>query len=84
LLDIGLPDVSGLSVLERLKRDPATRHIPVHVVSGLERSQVAMELGAIGYVIKPATRERLVEAIQQLEATSERDVRRLLIVEDDS
>ncbi|HDS0924961.1 TPA: response regulator [Stenotrophomonas maltophilia] len=84
LLDIGLPDVSGLSVLERLKRDPALRHIPVHVVSGLERSQVAMELGAIGYVIKPATRERLVEAIQQLEATSERDVRRLLIVEDDS
>ncbi|WP_315386988.1 response regulator [uncultured Stenotrophomonas sp.] len=84
LLDIGLPDVSGLSVLERLKRDPATRHIPVHVVSGLERSQVAMELGAIGYVIKPATRERLVEAIQQLEATNERDVRRLLIVEDDS
>ncbi|MFI8716607.1 response regulator [Stenotrophomonas sp. NPDC077464] len=84
LLDIGLPDVSGLSVLERLKRDPATRHIPVHVVSGLERSQLAMELGAIGYVIKPATRERLVEAIQQLEATSERDVRRLLIVEDDS
>jgi len=84
LLDIGLPDVSGLSVLERLKRDPATRHIPVHVVSGLERSQVALELGAIGYVIKPATRERLVEAIQQLEATNERDVRRLLIVEDDS
>lgn len=83
LLDIGLPDVSGLSVLERLKRDPATRHIPVHVVSGMERSQVAMELGAIGYVIKPATRERLVEAIQQLEETSQRDVRRLLIVEDD-
>lgn len=84
LLDIGLPDVSGLSVLERLKRDPLTRHIPVHVVSGLERSQVAMELGAIGYVIKPATRERLVGAIQQLEATSQRDMRRLLIVEDDT
>ncbi len=84
LLDLGLPDVSGLSVLERLKRDPQTRHIPVHVVSGMERSQVAMELGAIGYVIKPATRERLVEAIQQLEETSQRDVRRLLIVEDDS
>ncbi len=84
LLDIGLPDVSGLSVLERLKRDPLTRHIPVHVVSGMERSQLAMELGAIGYVIKPATRERLVEAIQQLEKTSQRDVRRLLIVEDDT
>ncbi len=84
LLDLGLPDVSGLSVLERLKRDPQTRHIPVHVVSGMERSQLAMELGAIGYVIKPASRERLVDAIQQLEETSQRDMRRLLIVEDDS
>ncbi|NIJ70700.1 response regulator [Xanthomonas sp. 60] len=84
LLDLGLPDVSGLSVLERLKRDPKTRHIPVHVVSGMERSQVALELGAIGYVIKPATRERLAEAIHQLEKTSQRDMRRLLIVEDDS
>src|SRR5690606_19757931 len=83
LLDIGLPDVSGLSVLERLKRAPATRHIPVHVVSALERSQVAMELGAVGYLIKPATRERLASAFHQLEETHARDMRRLLIVEDD-
>ena len=83
LLDLGLPDVSGLSVLERLKRDSHTRHIPVHVVSGMERSQVALELGAIGYVIKPASRERLVDAIRQLEETNQRDMRRLLIVEDD-
>ncbi|KAG1447064.1 hypothetical protein G6F57_017159 [Rhizopus arrhizus] len=47
LLDIGLPDVSGLSVLERLKRNPDTRHIPVHVVSAMDRGQVARELGAI-------------------------------------
>ncbi|KAB7770838.1 response regulator [Xanthomonas maliensis] len=84
LLDIGLPDASGLSVLERLKRDPATRHIPVHVVSALERSQVALELGAVGYLIKPATRELLVGAIRQLEETNARALRRLLIVEDDS
>ncbi|WP_286071792.1 response regulator [Stenotrophomonas sp. 57] len=84
LLDIGLPDVSGLSVLERLKRNPETRHIPVHVVSAMDRSQVARELGAIGFAIKPTTRERLVSAIEQLEQTSQRDVRRLLIVEDDN
>lgn len=84
LLDIGLPDVSGLSVLERLKRNPDTRHIPVHVVSATDRSQVARELGAIGFAIKPTTRERLAAAIEQLEQTSQRDVRRLLIVEDDS
>ncbi|PJL58516.1 hybrid sensor histidine kinase/response regulator [Stenotrophomonas maltophilia] len=84
LLDIGLPDVSGLSVLERLKRNPDTRHIPVHVVSAMERGQVARELGAIGFAIKPTTRERLVTAIEQLEQTSQRDMRRLLIVEDDN
>ncbi|EMI50241.1 Two-component hybrid sensor and regulator, partial [Stenotrophomonas maltophilia AU12-09] len=84
LLDIGLPDVSGLSVLERLKRNPDTRHIPVHVVSATDRSQVARELGAIGFAIKPTTRERLVTAIEQLEQTSQRDMRRLLIVEDDN
>ncbi|WP_427926790.1 response regulator [Xanthomonas hortorum] len=84
LLDIGLPDASGLSVLERLKRDPATRHIPVHVVSAMERSQIALELGAVGYLIKPATRELLAGAIRQLEDTNARAVRRLLIVEDDS
>ncbi|MGV7188357.1 response regulator [Xanthomonas axonopodis] len=84
LLDIGLPDASGLSVLERLKRDPATRHVPVHVVSALERSQIALELGAVGYLIKPATRELLAGAIRQLEETNARAVRRLLIVEDDS
>jgi signal transduction histidine kinase/DNA-binding response OmpR family regulator len=84
LLDIGLPDASGLSVLERLKRDPATRHIPVHVVSALDRTHTALELGAVGFVLKPATRDRLADAIRQLEDRQQRAVRNLLIVEDDA
>ena len=84
LLDIALPDASGLSVLERLKRDPATRHIPVHMVSALDRSHTALELGAIGHLLKPATRDGLVEALGQIERRLRRSVRRLLIVEDDA
>ena len=84
LLDIGLPDVSGLTVLERLKRDPKTRHIPVHMVSALDRAHTALELGAIGYVMKPASREALSEALHQLEDRLQRTVRHLLIVEDDN
>ena len=84
LLDVGLPDASGLSVLEQLKRDPATRHVPVHMVSGHERIQPALELGAVGYVVKPAQREDLVAAIERLQQRLQRDVRRLLIVEDDA
>jgi CheY-like chemotaxis protein len=84
LLDVGLPDASGLSVLEQLKRDPQTRHIPVHMVSATDRSQTARSLGAVGYVHKPATREALAEAIGQLERRLQHAVRRLLIVEDDA
>ncbi len=84
LLDIGLPDESGLSVLERLKRDPATRHVPVHVVSMHERAHTARELGAVGFLQKPVEREQLVEMFERIEQRLQRRVRRLLIVEDDA
>src|SRR5690606_38712144 len=59
VLDVGLPDNSGLTVLERLKADPKTRHIPVHVVSASDYTQTAMALGAVGYMLKPVRREQL-------------------------
>jgi signal transduction histidine kinase/DNA-binding response OmpR family regulator len=83
LLDVGLPDASGLSVLERLKRDPATRHIPVHMVSVSDNTQTALELGAIGYALKPVQRDELVKAMRKLEEQHARAVRRVLLVEDD-
>ncbi len=83
LLDVNLPDHSGLGVLDTLKRDPRTRHIPVHMISVSDYKREALELGAIGYALKPAKREALVEALQRLEAKFTQDVRRLLIVEDD-
>jgi CheY-like chemotaxis protein/CHASE3 domain sensor protein len=83
LLDVGLPDESGLSVLERLKRDPATRHIPVHMISVEDHTQPALELGAIGYTLKPAARDQLVEAINALKGRLDERPRRILIVEDD-
>jgi signal transduction histidine kinase/DNA-binding response OmpR family regulator len=83
LLDVGLPDASGLSVLERLKRNPATRHIPIHVVSAADNTQTALELGAVGYALKPVAREELAQALKKLEERYERQVRRVLLVEDD-
>ncbi len=59
-----LPDHSGLAVLDQLKRDSRTRHIPVHVASVADFSQEALELGAIGYALKPVKREELVEAFE--------------------
>jgi CheY-like chemotaxis protein/signal transduction histidine kinase/CHASE3 domain sensor protein len=84
LLDVNLPDHSGLGVLDRLKRDPRTRHIPVHMLSVSDYKREALELGAIGYALKPAKREELVEALRLLEAKVSQSVRRVLIVEDDA
>jgi len=83
VLDIGLPDHSGLSVLDRLKRDVRTRHIPVHVVSGSDYTHTALSLGAAGYMLKPVKREELTDAFRQLEERLNQRVRRVLIVEDD-
>ncbi|GMV30430.1 MAG: hypothetical protein AMXMBFR59_25550 [Rhodanobacteraceae bacterium] len=84
LLDIKLPDQSGLGVLDQLKRDPSTRHIPVHVVSGSDYTQQALERGAIGYAIKPVPREQLVDALRQMEARSASRLRSVLVVEDNA
>jgi len=83
LLDINLPDHSGLGVLDQLKRNPETRHIPVHVASVADFSREALELGAVGYALKPVQREQLVEAFERLEAKLSQSMRRVLVVEDD-
>ncbi len=83
VLDLGLPDQSGLTVLDRLKHDDATRHIPIHVVSASDHSQAALSLGAVGYLVKPVKREQLSEVLESLHAKLATRVRRVLIVEDD-
>jgi len=84
LLDMRLPDHSGLTVLERLKENPATRHIPVHIISVEDRKEAALQMGAIGYAIKPATRDELKEVFKRLEAKLAQKVKRILLVEDDA
>ena len=82
VLDIKLPDHSGLSVLDRLKQDPRTRHIPVHVCSATESQHTAFAMGAAGYLMKPVPYEQLSAALTELHERFSR-VRRLLVVEDD-
>ena len=84
LLDMRLPDEPGLSLLQRLKEQPRTRHIPVHVISTDDRTELALHLGAIGYAQKPATRESLVEVFSRLEARLTQKVKRVLVVEGDA
>jgi CheY-like chemotaxis protein/signal transduction histidine kinase len=84
LLDVNLPDHSGLGVLDQLKRNPQTRHIPVHMISVADYRHEAMGLGAIGYVLKPAQREQLIDALRKLEAKFSQSMRQVLVVEDDA
>ncbi|MCA4964463.1 response regulator [Pseudomonas sp. Y24-6] len=83
LLDMRLPDHSGLTVLQRLKEHADTRHIPVHVISVEDRVEAAMHMGAIGYAVKPTTREELKDVFARLEAKLTQKVKRVLLVEDD-
>jgi CheY-like chemotaxis protein len=83
LLDMRLPDDSGLSVLQQLKEDPRTRHIPVHVLSVEDLSETALQMGAVGYALKPASREQLRGVFDRIETKLSQKVRRVLLVEDD-
>src|SRR3546814_2281599 len=84
ILDMGLPGHTGLSVLDRIKRDMRTRHIPVHVVSVSDDTHTALAYGAIGYVMKPVKRGELVKILEGLETRFAQRMRRVLVIEDDA
>ncbi|HSC81068.1 MAG TPA: CHASE3 domain-containing protein, partial [Chitinolyticbacter sp.] len=84
LLDLKLPDQSGMAVLEQLKEDPLTRHIPTHVISSLDRGDAALYMGAVGYLAKPAARDELLAVFERLEARLSQKIKHLLLVEDDA
>ncbi len=81
-LDIALPDMEGWTVLDRLKHEKATRHIPVHIISGDEASSRGLRLGAFAQLEKPVTKEALDEAFAKIRGFVERPNKSLLIIED--
>ncbi len=83
ILDVGLPGMNGLTVMEKLKQNPDTRHIPVHFISASDQSLDAMKMGAIGYLTKPVSIDKLHEAFQTIETSISRTIKKLLVVEDD-
>ncbi|MBD2244533.1 response regulator [Nostoc sp. FACHB-888] len=83
MLDIHMPEMDGWTVLDRLKHKPDTRHIPVHILSVDERQQRGLQLGAITYLQKPVSPEGLTQVLTEIKGFIERQVKNLLIVEDD-
>lgn len=83
-MDLALPDMDGYSLLDRLKHDPSTRHIPVQIISSQEERVKGLRLGAVSVVSKPLTLEKLEESLNRIKNYIERDKKRLLIVEDNT
>ncbi|MDQ3246700.1 MAG: HAMP domain-containing protein [Pseudomonadota bacterium] len=65
-LDLGLSDIDGFVLLDLLKHDSQTAHIPIHVISGAERTASAIALGAAGVTEKPANDQDLVQVFSGL------------------
>jgi CheY-like chemotaxis protein len=79
-LDITLPDMAGWTILDRLKHDPATRHIPVHVITGDENRRRGLALGAMTYLEKSVTKDNLNAAFDTIHHSLQRRTKKLLIV----
>jgi CheY-like chemotaxis protein/HAMP domain-containing protein len=80
-LDIFLPDMLGWTVLNSLKLDPATRHIPVQIISVAEERQHGLSRGAFSYMIKPATTDGLEQCFDRIKTFIVPRMRNLLVVE---
>ena len=82
-LDVFLPDMLGWTVLSQLKQDPATRHIPVQILTVEEERQYSLERGAFAFMNKPATTDELAAALNRIKKFASSRTRQLLVVEDD-
>ena len=84
ILDIKLSDIEGWRVLQSIKNDLSTRHIPVQVVSNDDDRERAIRQGAFGMLTKPVTREQVLSTFEELRSFVTGPTRRLLVVEDDA
>jgi CheY-like chemotaxis protein/signal transduction histidine kinase len=82
-LDVFLPDMLGWTVLNQLKRDPATRHVPVQILTIEEERQYGLERGAFSFIRKPLTTDGLEAAFDRIKQFTAPRVRQLLVIEDD-
>ncbi len=83
ILDMKLPGIDGWTVLKWLKEDKELQHIPVHVMSGMNREKLAKEMGAFDFMVKPITTEKLKSAFAAIDVQINNIYKKVLILEDD-
>jgi CheY-like chemotaxis protein/signal transduction histidine kinase len=84
ILDLNLPDITGWEVMQILKIEPTTRHIPIHIISADDEVLDAFRKGAIGYLTKPVTPDSLTDSFHKIEQFIAKQIKSLLLVEDDA
>ena len=82
LLDIQLPVMSGWDVMDRLKSNPKTRHIPVHIMSSHKMKNESLLKGAVDFIDKPMALDKMQEIFKKIEYVLSRKSKKVLIVED--
>ncbi|HWM84259.1 MAG TPA: response regulator, partial [Kofleriaceae bacterium] len=82
LLDVGLPDLDGWAVMERLQADRATRDIPVHLVTAGTDAERALDMGAVGFLSKPVDPQQIRAAISTLHRSTGGNARVLVVDHD--
>lgn len=80
ILDVNLPSIDGITMMEKLKDNPETRHIPVHFISGLEQDNLVKKMGAIGFLLKPTNINELADAFKKIEQFISTELRQLLVI----
>lgn len=80
VLDLGLPDICGVEVVEALKKDALTREIPIHVISGREEETVKLPENVIGFLKKPVDIKSIYSTLSKIESASSKELNHLLVV----
>jgi signal transduction histidine kinase/DNA-binding response OmpR family regulator/CHASE3 domain sensor protein len=82
LLDIMLPVMNGWQVMDELKSDPKTRHIPVHIMSSTDARKESLLSGAVDFINKPVALEQMQQMFGSLKEALTRDPKKVLIIEE--
>lgn len=82
IINLDLPDNQGFSTLQKLKENPRSRRIPVHVISDADSGEKATRMGALGILRDPIDLAETNSAFQKIKSFVSRDVKKLLLVED--
>jgi signal transduction histidine kinase/CheY-like chemotaxis protein len=82
ILDMQLPSMNGWTLLNKIKSDEKLNHIPVHIMSAMDRQQLGIDMGAAAYLRKPIDKKDLDDAFVTIDKSIENDLKHVLLIED--